>query len=49
MAHEGHLGIVKLKQRYHNLVWWPGIDKDIEALVKECPACLVREADETVV
>lgn len=41
MAHEGHLGIVKLKQRCCDLVWWPGIDKDIEALVKECPACLV--------
>ena len=41
MAHEGHLGIVKLKQRCHNLVWWQGIDKDIEALVNECPACLV--------
>ena len=41
MAHEGHLGIVKLKQRCRDLVWWPGIDKDIEALVKECRACLV--------
>ena len=41
MAHEGHLGIVKLKQRCRDLVWWPGIDKDIEALVKDCAACLV--------
>ena len=41
MAHEGHLGIVKLKQRCRDLVWWPGIDRDIEALVKDCAPCLV--------
>ncbi|KAG1940200.1 retrotransposable element [Pimephales promelas] len=41
MAHEGHLGIVKLKQRCRDRVWWPGIDKDIEALVKDCAACLL--------
>lgn len=22
-------------------MWWPGIDRDIEALVKDCSACLV--------
>lgn len=26
MAHKGHLGIVKLKQRCQDRVWWPGID-----------------------
>ena len=41
MAHEGHLGIVKVKQRCRDLVWWPGIDRDIETMVKECTACLV--------
>ncbi len=41
MAHEGHLGIVKLKQRCRDRVWWPGIDGEIEALVKDCSACLV--------
>ncbi|KAL0148985.1 hypothetical protein M9458_055789 [Cirrhinus mrigala] len=41
MAHEGHLGIVKLKQRCRERVWWPRIDKDIEALVKDCAACLL--------
>ncbi|KAL0148064.1 hypothetical protein M9458_056604 [Cirrhinus mrigala] len=41
MAHEGHLGIVKLKQRCRERVWWPGIDKDIEALVKDCAACFL--------
>ncbi|KAJ8347520.1 hypothetical protein SKAU_G00261090 [Synaphobranchus kaupii] len=41
MAHEGHLGIVKLKQRCRDLVWWPGIDRDIEALVRDCAPCLL--------
>ncbi|KAL0161729.1 hypothetical protein M9458_045454, partial [Cirrhinus mrigala] len=41
MAHEGHLGIVKLKQRCRERVWWPGINSEIELLVKDCPACLV--------
>lgn len=41
MAHEGHLGIVKVKRRCRDLVWWPGIDRDIEAMVRDCTACLV--------
>lgn len=41
MAHEGHLGIVKLKQRCRDLVWWPGLDKDIEQLVRDCTPCLI--------
>lgn len=41
MAHEGHLGIVKVKQRCRDLVWWPGIDRDVEAMVRDCTACLV--------
>ena len=41
MAHEGHLGIVRVKQRCRGLAWWPGIDRDIETMVKDCTACLV--------
>ena len=41
MAHEGHLGIVKVKQRCREVVWWPGIDGDVEAMVRDCTACLV--------
>lgn len=41
MAHEGHLGIVKLKQRCRDTVWWPGIDRDVETMVKDCTACLL--------
>ncbi|KAL0166469.1 hypothetical protein M9458_038313, partial [Cirrhinus mrigala] len=41
MAHEGHLGIVKLKQRCQDRVLWLGINSEIKLLVKDCPACLV--------
>ncbi|MGH0159456.1 UNVERIFIED_CONTAM: hypothetical protein FKN15_037301 [Acipenser sinensis] len=41
MAHEGHLGVVKLKQRCRDIVWWPNIDQDIELMVKDCTACLL--------
>lgn len=36
LAHEGHAGIVKTKQRLRSKVWWPGIDRDAE---KECRTC----------
>lgn len=39
MANKGHLGIVKFKQRCRGLAWWPGINKEIEAVVKDCFAC----------
>uniref|UniRef100_W5LVJ2 Gypsy retrotransposon integrase-like protein 1 n=1 Tax=Lepisosteus oculatus TaxID=7918 RepID=W5LVJ2_LEPOC len=41
MAHAGHLGIVMVKQQRQDLVRWPGINRDIEALVRNCKACLL--------
>lgn len=38
-AHEGHPGIVKMKDRLRSKVWWPGIDKAAENGVKCCQAC----------
>ena len=40
MVHEGHLGVVKTKQRCRSSVWWPGVDRDVEVMVKDCTACL---------
>lgn len=37
--HEGHFGIVKMKNLSRSYCWWLGIDRDIEILVKNCKAC----------
>ena len=36
LAHEGHQGIVKMKERLRSKVWWPGVDKDAERKCREC-------------
>ena len=36
----GHLGIVKMKKVARSYAWLPGIDRDIEILVKSCDRCL---------
>lgn len=41
--HEGHMGINKSRARARQLVWWPGISKDIENVIKRCCIC-VQEA-----
>ena len=37
--HQGHQGILKCRQRVLNAVWWPGVSREIENLVKSCPVC----------
>ena len=44
LAHEGHQGIVKCKQRLRSKVWWVGMDKDIESLCKTCELCQLVSA-----
>ncbi|XP_024117578.2 uncharacterized protein K02A2.6-like [Oryzias melastigma] len=44
LAHEGHQGIVKTKQRLRTKVWWPGIDREVEDLVRSCHACQINSA-----
>ena len=39
LAHEGHQGIVKMKERLRSKVWWPGVDKDAEQKCRECYGC----------
>lgn len=39
-VHQTHLGIVKTKSICRSYFWWPGLDKDIEDLIKSCDACL---------
>ncbi|KAG1682227.1 hypothetical protein GQR58_011230 [Nymphon striatum] len=37
--HEGHQGIVKCRQRAVQSIWWPGISRQVEDLVKNCRKC----------
>lgn len=37
--HAGHPGIVRMKAIACSYVWWPGLDADIELLVKMCQSC----------
>ena len=39
LAHEGHPGIVAMKQHLRTKVWWPGIDKEVERACKTCHGC----------
>ena len=44
LAHEGHQGVVRTKQRLRSKVWWPGVDRDVENQIKSCHACQVVSA-----
>ena len=39
LAHEGHIGIISMKQRLKSKVWWPGIDQETEKYCKTCNSC----------
>ena len=41
LTHEGHPGIVVMKQRLREKVWWPGIAKDVENYCKCCHGCQI--------
>ena len=40
ISHETHQGITKTKELVKDKVWWPGMDKEIEELVRNCVPCL---------
>ena len=37
--HEGHHGVNKCRDRAKDIVWWPGISRDIGSWVKYCAVC----------
>lgn len=39
MLNEGHLGMSRMKSKARSLMWWPGMDVDIEETVKKCQHC----------
>ena len=40
MIHEGHLGLGKCKCQCKDMVYWPGINEQLEKLVLNCELCL---------
>lgn len=39
IAHESHPGMVVMKRRLRQKVWWPQMDKQVEDFVKKCKNC----------
>ena len=37
--HQGHQGVVKCRALARRTVWWPGLSKQLETLVQNCPNC----------
>ena len=40
--HEGHPGICWMKSLARSIAWWPGIDADLERMVKDCHKCQIN-------
>ena len=39
LAHEGHQGVVKTKERLRTKVWWPGMEREAATRCAECYGC----------
>ena len=39
LAHEGHQGQVRTKQRLREKYWWPAMDREVEQCLAECSLC----------
>ena len=37
--HQGHTGVVRMKSLARSHIWWPGLDQEVEEMVKACTAC----------
>lgn len=45
--HTGHMGIEKSKHRARDLLFWPGMGKQIEAEIEQCNICQERRRANT--
>ena len=34
-----HLGIVKIKEKTRSIIYWPGINAELENIVNNCDTC----------
>ena len=39
IVHESHMGIVKCKQLARDILYWPGMNKQVEDAVSKCATC----------
>ena len=39
LAHSTHMGIEKTKRLLRSKIWWPGMDREISEMIKECGVC----------
>jgi len=46
LIHQAHLGIVKCKKRARDILFWPGMGKQIEDLVSRCSICQNRRSQQ---
>ena len=42
-AHSAHIGIARIKSLTRQFVWWPKIDSDLEAKVRNCSVPKVQK------
>ena len=47
LLHQGHLGMVKTKQRARDLVFWPGMNAAVDEEVAQCSVCLEGRNQQT--
>ncbi|XP_065219648.1 uncharacterized protein K02A2.6-like [Planococcus citri] len=45
--HQGHFGVVKMKQLARTTVFWKKIDSDIEQMVRNCESCIAFRPEQT--
>ena len=45
LAHATHMGLTKTKQYLRAKLWWPGLDADVEGLIKGCGVCQAVNPD----
>ena len=40
--HRAHVGSARMRKLAHRHIWWPGIDRDIDKMVRNCDACALH-------